>query len=195
MRTAYVLWDAFTKALNEDKKIKSGPVTQRYMYDLRTGMQLGSSYMLMSGFAIENLVKGLIIVHREDVANSGRLDKKIAIHDLFKLFGRAKIMISDSDQDLVKALNEAVLWKGRYGTPRDVNQLLGSSPFSAFGISIRHPRDVMDLFQRVANECCKVLRNKQQLNQEAKNFSDWIDWLVNECPRTSLGVPRNPKAL
>ena len=195
MRTAYVLWDAFAKALNENMKIKSGPITQRFVYDFRTGTQLGASYMLMSGFAIENLVKGLIIAPREGVANSGRLDKKIAIHDLFKLFGRAKIMISNSEQDLVKALNEAVLWKGRYGTPKDISKLLGCSPFNAFGISIRHPRDVMDLFQRVANECCKVLRNKQQLNQEAKNFSDWIDWLVNECPKTSLAVPHNPKAL
>jgi len=83
-------------------------------------------YMTMAGFAVENLVKGIVI--RDDPklidGRSGRLNKDILNHRLIRL--AHKIGFFDKkDKDKTRILSKLtcfVVWAGKYPVPTECNQ-------------------------------------------------------------------------
>jgi hypothetical protein len=74
----------------------------------------GVAYMI-AGFAVEVLMKALIIQKESGVDSKGQFQLKN--HDLLKLADRAGLTISDDEKRLLERLQEYAIWAGRYPIP------------------------------------------------------------------------------
>ena len=76
---------------------------------------------MLVGFAIENLIKGVIA--KED----GFLDEKKKIkeshHNLIGLFRKIEFARSPDEEQVVSVVMEYVLWAGRYPIPKKADQV------------------------------------------------------------------------
>jgi hypothetical protein len=138
------------------------------LYRLRPGgtfpESVGGPMMLLAGFAIENLVKGLLIARDPSVV-AGKADSPerlvhgvSARHLSVQLCGSAGVQLSAEEEDAVRRLEIFLLWAGRYPVPRDARrlgerhttaepQLASAASFSELEL------DVIDrLFERLAAE-------------------------------------------
>jgi hypothetical protein len=65
-------------------------------------------------YALENLLKGLIIANQPDLISEEKLDKTIKLHDLVKLSDRAGLTLSAEEEQVLQMLSEIAVWSGRY---------------------------------------------------------------------------------
>jgi len=78
--------------------------------------------MMLYAFAIENLLKGLIIAKDPSRISMTKLNPAITEHDLLKLADLAGMRIGDGMERVVlKILSEIGIWAGRYPTATRVN--------------------------------------------------------------------------
>ena len=79
-------------------------------------LQLFHTYLMLSGFALENLLKG-ILVAREPTLTDKIVSKKIKHHKLEDLFKLVGIEIDETESVMVERLTESIIWAGRYPIP------------------------------------------------------------------------------
>ena len=72
------------------------------------------AYML-AGFAIENLLKGLLVARESPVEKDGKF--KFATHDLRQLAQDAGYELDESENRLLERVQEFTVWTGRYPVP------------------------------------------------------------------------------
>lgn len=63
---------------------------------------------LLYGYALENLVKGLLVARGEDATWSGSLNKDLRHHCLTELFRTAEVQTSSEDRQLLEDLRDAI---------------------------------------------------------------------------------------
>jgi hypothetical protein len=104
----------------------------------RREMEMFPIYMLLMGYAFENLIKGIIICkmwlrdpNSVEKASLGKLkftrkygrgEYDITTHDFDRLLEAEVLDIvpSDPEKDLLRELQECVIWGGKYPTPKEV---------------------------------------------------------------------------
>ncbi len=74
----------------------------------------GPVYMLISGFAMEGLIKGIMIAVNPNLVEQQRLSKKMLGHDLIELFKGTRIRGHKNDTDLLLRLQNYIENFGRY---------------------------------------------------------------------------------
>ena len=85
--------------------------------------------MLLAGFAIENLVKALLIARNPNAvaARHDRLEQLVhgasARHVSVQLCQEAGVSLSLEEEDVVRRLEIFLLWAGRYPVPKDARKL------------------------------------------------------------------------
>lgn len=144
---------------------------------------VGGPMMLLGAFAIENLVKGLLIA-RDPNAVAGRSDMPeqlvhgaSARHLSVQLCEEAGVSLSGSEEDAVRRLEIFLMWAGRYPVPKDARKLgerhttsepdlEGAASFSEIEL------DVIDqLFARLRDElereAIQLAAQEQQRVEEA----------------------------
>lgn len=72
-----------------------------------------SIYLLIT-FAIENLIKGILVLRNPDFVNSGTLKKEIKTHDLFALSIEANLNLLVREKNLLRKLTHIGLSTARY---------------------------------------------------------------------------------
>jgi hypothetical protein len=77
--------------------------------------QMISEYLLLSGYALECLLKGCLLAKRPELV-SKRLDKQIAKHDLIELCDDCGLALTDEESSLMALITRHVSW-GKYTTP------------------------------------------------------------------------------
>jgi hypothetical protein len=76
------------------------------------------SILLLMGFAIENLIKGILIFDKPELVNQGKLCKEIISHKLEELVLKIQdINLNDDMSEFLKILSEAIPDWGRYPCP------------------------------------------------------------------------------
>ena len=86
---------------------------------------------LLYAYAIENVLKGLIVSKRPDLIQEDELHGELKTHDLIKLTKKAKVTVEQHERPVLKALSELSISAGRYPValepswPPDPNALLG----------------------------------------------------------------------
>jgi hypothetical protein len=81
---------------------------------------VGPSTMLLAAFAMENLLKGLVVIREPGSVQPRATDPERLLdwegsgHDLLALARRAGEKLSAEEEDLMRLLTEFVLWAGRY---------------------------------------------------------------------------------
>lgn len=79
-------------------------------------------YMMLSSYAIENIIKCIIIKKNPSVVSNGKLNTSISGrlgHDLLNLFQIASINCTESEKDLLNRLSHFATVAGRYPIPKD----------------------------------------------------------------------------
>ncbi|HJO93408.1 MAG TPA: hypothetical protein QF753_08405 [Victivallales bacterium] len=120
-------------------------------------------HLMISSFAIENLLKSIIILLNKDefekaMSKTHKLPKLLQEHDLSKLLDKTGIAIAEQNsKDLLIRLSRAAIWQGRYPIPLLSNNLpiagvksFGEKPFSGKIISINSQSDINDI-QNIIN--------------------------------------------
>ena len=107
LHTASSLIYAATKALIKETE---GPLKGLYQHI--------PVYMMLSSFAIENIIKCIIIQKKPTVVDNGKLHESIFKHDLLELFQDADINCTPSEKDLLNRLSHFAVQAGRYPVPK-----------------------------------------------------------------------------
>jgi hypothetical protein len=69
---------------------------------------------MLYAFAIENVLKGLIVANDPDVINGDKLNAALKDHDLAALAKKAAFDVHVQEVPVLKALSELAVWAGRY---------------------------------------------------------------------------------
>jgi hypothetical protein len=69
---------------------------------------------MLYAFAIENLLKGLIVANDPAVISSDKLSNALKSHDLIELADTARFAVHIQEAPVLKALSELAVWAGRY---------------------------------------------------------------------------------
>jgi hypothetical protein len=96
------------------------------------------AYMMLTGFALECAVKGLLVKQKPELVRAGALPSwpTRSGHDLPGLFRAVGVPLSAPEKELLQRLREFVEWRGRYPIPARAEQLMpreavpgGGTPF------------------------------------------------------------------
>lgn len=74
--------------------------------------------LLLAGFAIENLLKGILVRNTPGLISGGDLPQNLLTHDLVKLSQGTQVHVSAEERQLLEELTENSIWMGRYPIPR-----------------------------------------------------------------------------
>jgi hypothetical protein len=114
----------------------------------------GSALALLLGFAIENLLKGLY-VSTQKIANPRKLSDlgRVSRHELLdiakEVAGKLGEQLSTRDLDILAAVEQTILWRGRYPTPIHVDKLISSKDSSIFPAQMLRYPDGCRLYDRL----------------------------------------------
>jgi hypothetical protein len=91
-------------------------------------------HMMLAGFAIENLCKGylagLLSPKEQEDVKAGKLPKNLNTHGILELVRSTGVTFSDREEDLLDRIQGAVIWRGRYPSPRYHEKIV---PFAQWG--------------------------------------------------------------
>lgn len=79
-------------------------------------------YRLLLGFAFENLLKGILVAQDVALIKDGKPNRKVFTHDIKKLIkqiDKTKFNLKKEEVELLRELEEYVIWRGRYPLPID----------------------------------------------------------------------------
>jgi hypothetical protein len=82
------------------------------------------TYILLSGLALENVLKGLAVSGDPSLINKGRLDPRLKTHRLLDLVGLCNgLNLSEAEAELCRVAQEAIPYWGRYPVPRTYSEI------------------------------------------------------------------------
>lgn len=119
LRAAELCWDHYSAARVDFQKDPERYVREKkgFVDDLH----LVHVYFLVSGMAIEGFLKGIVVARNTDLFADGSKERRLYSHDLVDLAQWAGVDIDADARFLLKQLEGAVVWHGRYPTPRNKN--------------------------------------------------------------------------
>jgi hypothetical protein len=82
------------------------------------GIQLWPAFGLLAAFALENLLKGILIWRSPELVLENRLDKSLTTHKLLPLALRAGFALDVVDAYFLEAATEHSTWAGKYHIPK-----------------------------------------------------------------------------
>jgi hypothetical protein len=126
MRQLSVYEVARDKALREAEKIAGDSGTGEGSAPIDALLPNFLPAFLLYGYAIENLMKGLLVLASPDDLVKDEEIGVPPIHDLFKLAHQIGITPSVIDETNLKKLTEVTTWSGRYPVTKDIEQFKGT---------------------------------------------------------------------
>ncbi len=96
---------------------------------------LHDPYFILISYALENLLKALIIRDRSDeirsqFAQTGRLPSLIKEHDLVRLSKKSNIKLDITEEDILMRLSRQSKWKSRYPVPVELSDMMNILKYS-----------------------------------------------------------------
>ncbi|MGO8733604.1 MAG: hypothetical protein ACLQVM_12540 [Terriglobia bacterium] len=82
-----------------------------------TDMSLITEYLLLMGYALENLLKGILMADHPEYFKTGAKITEIRSHNLVSLCRRCSLVVSAAEEDLLKTLTDHIEWVGKYPVP------------------------------------------------------------------------------
>ncbi len=128
------LYDLYYEAHERDhrrslEEVRSGKMREgsrrlegKELEDSWDGMLI-RPYRLLVGYAVENLLKGILMVqHPENLKPSGHVTG-IKGHDLVSICSCCGIALTQEESDLLRKLTRSIVWQGKYPVPLDRNHM------------------------------------------------------------------------
>ena len=114
-RSADIIWGQWFEIFSRLDGGSKATVTPQEIGDLA----LLPTFLLLSGLAIENALKGLLIAKDKEIVDSVVKWKiKSGGHDLCELYKQTDLSFTTDQKELLDAMTQAVLWAGRYPVPK-----------------------------------------------------------------------------
>jgi hypothetical protein len=108
-------------------------------------------YILLSGFALENLIKGLLVAKNPTLVSSGTLNRDLKSHNLVTLASMVNwIKLTKKEMSVLKIAQEALPYWGRYPIPLNLNEIRKEVPLNA---------DYRDTFVKMYDRLSKQLHD------------------------------------
>lgn len=126
MGSAEILWAQKDEGLRLEVE-GAGQASQR---DIRITQQrkissISRSYILLAGFALENLIKGLLVAQDPSHVNRGELSGELKSHNLLRLVSKVEgLSLSREEQRVCQVVQDAIPYWGRYPIPLEYNGVL-----------------------------------------------------------------------
>lgn len=90
------------------------------------------SYILLASFALENVLKGLLIANDAKLIASGRLDVTLKSHKLINIAQKVEsLVLSDEEKKVLQICQDAIPYWGRYPIPLEYQSLKPTEAASA----------------------------------------------------------------
>jgi len=115
-------------------------------------LHVGASFPMLAGFAIEALLKGILIARDQSTVSDGRFPNWLLNHNLAGLMKRANVPLTEDETDLVQRLAEAVQWRGRYPVPRRADELPDSH-----SVGLSDVNNFRALYDRLEREVSRIM--------------------------------------
>ena len=113
------------------------------------------SYMMLSGFALENLLKGIYVAENPDKINLEKIDLGswgYGGHALVDLNKSIPVEFNQSQKDLLKELQNFTIWAGRYPLP------ISSSKFKEIIFNSDDSEIINNVFQQLEEQLSSYLQ-------------------------------------
>jgi hypothetical protein len=110
---------------------------------------------LLFGYAIENVLKGLIVANDSTIPDKTKLANELASHKLVDLAAAAHFQISGDEATVLEALTTLTEWAGRYPVARRLDQHTTIEPLDDVAQLMSFGRDhstLRTLFERAVTE-------------------------------------------
>ncbi len=130
-------------------------------------LSLFKAYMLLSGIAIENLVKGILVCRDPSIVGNDKVDKvkwkgSSHGHDLAELAKQTGIPFTLEEKGLFRRLSAFVVWGGRYPIPIKSSDMVQRTKYR--GQSIRLNTFISsdpDLIRKVFEKASTILETER----------------------------------
>ena len=154
---------------------------------------ISRTWLLLAGFAIENLIKGLIIAQNPSYISNGKLSRKLRTHKIFNLAMSIEgITLSEEEQNFLRTLEKCIPSWGRYPIPINIDEL--STEINA---TDKLKETFEALFDKLHNQIEGILSKKWKgphgctLNYSVSDLASGLDTqVVNEVIKHKTS--RNP---
>lgn len=110
-RAAMLIWAAVREDL---ERISQFEIGAEIRLEQVPHVNLGGVFWLNAGFALENLLKGIIVKDQPDSVIKGRITRPLKTHNLFNLAKRASIDLNVNEAFYLWVGTQCVIWAGRY---------------------------------------------------------------------------------
>lgn len=95
---------------------------------------------VLYAYAIENVLKGLIVSHDPSLINGDKLNIALKEHDILALAERARFAVRDQEKPVLEALSQLSVWAGRYPSALRLADFVGvPNPDELMDYGSRHP--------------------------------------------------------
>jgi hypothetical protein len=81
---------------------------------------------LLYAYAIENVLKGLVIANSPQLIEEGELSGELKSHNLIKLAEKADFTVHVQERPVLEALSQLSMWAGRYPVARTRREYIGT---------------------------------------------------------------------
>ncbi len=177
-RTVEILWSAFSqdhqKLMKRIEEAMPGPANIEAA-DLKNLCIFPGIYMLIAGYAIENLLKG-VIAKKYLIPSKERpypdmpkeLPPELKSHNLVKLCEKAGLTYNSDEKEYLELLQKYVTWAGRYPIPLEwQDHMLREYPVIRL-----EPDQVHTMFTTLFNRWFEeVSKNPYMIEAQVKNSS------------------------
>lgn len=85
----------------------------------RESTDLNSTYLLLAGFALENVLKGFCLLKHPDLIDREKFDRRLKTHNLPWIAEKLHLELAEAESQLLDRLRQAIIWGGRYPIPLD----------------------------------------------------------------------------
>lgn len=121
-----------------------------------------STYMMLNSYAIEDILKAIIIIKNPNYINNGSIHDKLINHKLIKLTEIAEVKsFSQYEEDLLNRLSTFAIYAGKYPVPKswtthkDSLSEKGTGPHRTIFMS-HDLNDIIDIINKLQDELKKL---------------------------------------
>ena len=142
----------------EDESLRVGILTNAEHYVVGDPFRISGAsrtYLLLAGFALENVLKGLLVRDDPSHINTGALSRELKSHNLSLLAAKVRhVTLSEDEHNFCALVTAVIPYWGRYPIPLDRSRIMPE-----VGMTEAHRRIFLGLFDRLAHRLYWAVRD------------------------------------
>jgi hypothetical protein len=153
--SAETLWKTNDKSIRLEIREKIADDLSGVRRDSRKIYSISRPYILLAGFALENLVKGILVFQNPSHITSGRLSRELKSHKVLELIQMVDgIELDETEGRFCQIVQDAIPYWGRYPVPLEYNRVLPE-----IGINNKLRDAFLRLFTRLSRQLYFSIRD------------------------------------